>query len=241
MTMASSGSCVTSRIGPANVARWRRSSVRTSSRVRASRAESGSSSRSRPGSAARARARATRCAWPPESCAGLRDARAVRSSCCEVVVGVPAGVAAAGTPRSGRERDVVADSEVREEPVVLEHQPDRAPLGRHERPGGCVVEDRRTQPDAARRDRGQPRQRAQQGRLAGAVGAEHSQHFPRRDREADVEGERAAADNSRHLQGHAAAPVLSHLSRSATRTAIETASRTKERAMAASGSRSRAR
>ena len=50
----------------------RRSVCRSAGSTATSSAAIGSSSRSRAGSAARARATATRCAWPPESCAGRR-------------------------------------------------------------------------------------------------------------------------------------------------------------------------
>ena len=55
---------------PEKVVRWRRRSVRISTRVPASSAARGSSSRRRRGSVARARASATRCACPPERWAG---------------------------------------------------------------------------------------------------------------------------------------------------------------------------
>ena len=70
MASASSWSCVTMMVVTPSRCCSARISSRRRTRTRASSAESGSSSSSRPGEVASARASATRCCWPPESCAG---------------------------------------------------------------------------------------------------------------------------------------------------------------------------
>ena len=72
---ASSWSCVTNTNVIPSSACSAFSSTCRSLRSRASRAPSGSSRRSTRGVSTSARASATRCCWPPESCAGLRFAK----------------------------------------------------------------------------------------------------------------------------------------------------------------------
>ena len=127
---ASSWSCVTY----TNVVRVRAwislSSSCISWRSLRSSAPSGSSSSSAAGSLTSARARATRCCWPPESCAGpallhpleahraqrLRDARRAHRRAPHALDAQP-------------ERDVLEHAHVREQRVGLEHHVD-VPLGR---------------------------------------------------------------------------------------------------------------
>ena len=94
------------------------SSPRTCDFVCASSAESGSSSSSTAGSRASARASATRCRSPPESVAGRTSASCGDAEALEQLVDALA-------PAVG---DVRADGQVREERVLLEHEPDAALL-----------------------------------------------------------------------------------------------------------------
>ena len=71
---ASSWSCVTSRPVAPCAAKMSRTSPRSRVRSDASKAEKGSSRSTRSGSGAKARASDTRCAWPPDSSAGMRCA-----------------------------------------------------------------------------------------------------------------------------------------------------------------------
>ena len=114
----------------------RKISARICTRSFASRFESGSSMRKTWGSRTIARPIATRCRWPPESCARLAvevvaeadDLRRLRD---------PLAASAFGTLRMlQREPDVLGNRHVRIERVVLEHHRDIA-LARRE-----VVDDR---------------------------------------------------------------------------------------------------
>ena len=168
--------------------------------------------------------------------------------------GPHARLASGGTPGAGREGDVVEDVEVGKEAVVLEDEPDGAALGRDEGVRGGIVEHLGAEADAARGDGGQAAQGSQQGRLAGAVGAQDPEHLARRDVDGHVEGEPPATHRHPDTEGdrghgvargrrgsHRVLPARSHRSRRPARTRIDTTSRTRDRPMAASGSLSRAR
>ncbi len=128
--MASSWSCVTcTNVMPTSC--WMRlSSICSCLRRRRSSAPSGSSSSSARGRLTSARASATRCCWPPESCAGLRLPR------------WPSWTSSSASPTRVRdlglgdllaleaEGDVPLDVEVREQRVGLEDRVDVALVGR---------------------------------------------------------------------------------------------------------------
>ena len=134
---ASSWSCVTRTVVvPSRSCSWR-SSRRNCPRSVASRLDSGSSSNSTGGSCTSARASATRCCWPPESCAGRRSSspgsptmRAIRSTLSSARR-VPLRLAQ-------RVGDVVAHRHVRPQRVMLEHHAEAAPLRRNENSAGDV-------------------------------------------------------------------------------------------------------
>ena len=188
-TIASSGSCVTRTATASNSARWRRSWARTSRRVRASSAASGSSRSSRRGRVASARARATRWAWPPDSLRGLapawsaRPRRSSHSAACARASRL--GRALAARP----ERHVVQGGQVREEQVVLEDDADRAGLGRR------TLQRRAVQAQTAVGERGQAGEGTQGGGLPGTVRAEQGDDLAGRDAQRHVETEGAALDD----------------------------------------------
>ena len=153
------------------------------------------------------------------------------------------GLRAAG--RAEAERDVVEDGEVREQPVLLEHDTDLTPRGRDEQVGGGVVDDHVVEPQAAAGQRSEAADRPQQSGFPGPVRTEDSHHLAGPHVDLDVEPELAALDH--HVPAHAgggrrahdAAPVRSHRSLSATRTRTDTASSTRLSATASDGSPSR--
>ena len=166
-------------VGHERRARRRRSraargaSRRTSTRVCASSAASGSSSSSARGSTASARARARRAAPARRRArAAWRAARPRDPSRAEQLAARARWPRPCACPARARpERDVVERVEVAEQQAVLEHQADRALLGRDEHAGGGVVEHHAVEPDRARVDRHQARdQRRSSERLARAVG-----------------------------------------------------------------------
>ena len=101
----------------------------------ASRAPSGSSSSRTCGLSTRARASATRCCWPPDSCAGRRlPSSPIRASSSasptrRSIVGLRAVLVAQP------EGDVVPTRQEREQRVVLEDGVDRPPVRRVRAPG----------------------------------------------------------------------------------------------------------
>ncbi len=78
---------------------------------------------------------------------------------------------------------------MREEQIVLEDDADRAGLGRR------TVQQRTVQCQMARRERGEAREGAQGGGLAGAVGAEQRDDVAGGGGERDIEAEGAAVDD----------------------------------------------
>ena len=103
------------------------------------------------GSVARARARATRCAWPPDSARGLGVRRGRRARAVEPAAAPRPGPRPSGAPGAQAEGDVVERRELGEQEVVLEHHADRAVAGRDEGAGGWVVEHDAVELDRARR------------------------------------------------------------------------------------------
>src|SRR5690606_37330870 len=147
-----------------------------------------------------------------------------------------------------------------EEEVVLEDHPDVATLGGDESAAGRVVKDAPTEADRPLAQPKQAGEHPQNGRLAGAVGAEQRHHLAPRHQQVDVQAEpppvnpevcreitcpgrrtartRPGADP--RVPGHEDAPET-HRPRRLTSTTTETRSRTRASAIAASGSVSSAR
>jgi hypothetical protein len=90
------------------------------------------------------------------------------------------------------ECDIGGDVEVREEGVVLEHDPDGTPLGRDPRAGDGVVERLAVDHDPSPVDGVEAGQHSEQRCLAGAVGTEHNDGLPRGGVQAHVELHRPA-------------------------------------------------
>ena len=109
----------------------RRSSARIRTRKKGSSADSGSSSRRICGSVTSARASATRCCWPPDSCAGTRSAYCAHGHELEELHRLLAPRRLIDALHPEREGDVVDAGEMREERVALEHHR-RAALGRRQ-------------------------------------------------------------------------------------------------------------
>ena len=182
---ASSKSCVTRIVGRRSAASRSRNSPRTASRVWASSAESGSSSSSTRGSRAIARARATRWRSPPDSLPGRSSASSAIRSRSRTSSTRPALVA----PND----DVGPHREVREERVLLEHEPDRAALGWHVDAGGGIEPGVSVDGDPPPLGPEQAGDRAQDARLARA-GRAH-------------EGDRLRPDLERQLEADVAETV----------------------------------
>ena len=154
------------------------SSVRTSAFVWASSAERGSSSSSTSGSRARARASATRWRSPPERSPGARALEVADPEAVEVVVGlVPPAVL-----------DVLADGQVGEQRVILEHQSDPSPVRRKRDAGGAVEPHRAAGADPARAGPDEPGDRAQDGRLPGARRPDQGHRRGHVEAQSDAEG-----------------------------------------------------
>src|SRR5437764_9890905 len=140
---------------------------------------------------------------------------------------------------------------MREEPVVLEHETDRASRGLDEGALVRVVEDGAGERDAAGRERGEAGHRAEQRGLAGSVRPQQAENLTGRRGQADLEREAAALDlgiddqvaavlvRLRSHRGHRG-ELRSQRSRKETSTATDTSSSTRLSAIAASGSFSRA-
>ena len=149
-------------------------------RILASRFDSGSSSSSTLGSMAMVRATATRCCWPPESCAGRRSARPTRptrSSACAT----RRSISARGRRRSSRPKATfLRHRHVRPQRVALEHHADIALPGRQRRHVLAVEQ------HPAGLGLGEARDQPQQRGLAAARGAEEGEELAGTDREVDV-------------------------------------------------------
>src|SRR5262249_37681419 len=135
------------------------------------------------------------------------------------------------------EGDVVERGEVREEEMVLEHDPDRPALGRHVDARDGVVEHAIPDHDPSLRERHEARERAEERRLAGAVRPAGADRPPPARRQRDPEDEPVQPDDEVGLERHGA----SQRRRAATSTATDTTSRTTLSTIAASGSLSSAR
>ena len=134
---------------------------------------SGSSSSSSGGRFTRLRTSATRCRWPPESCAGLRASKPCSPT--RASAGDPPGDLRPRHPFAPQPiGDVVEHAQMREQRVALEHHADR-PQMRRQRADVAPL-----QQHAAGLRRLEPRDDPQQGGLAGPAAAEKCHEFPRR-------------------------------------------------------------
>ena len=163
----------------------RRSSRRVASRSDGSRFDSGSSRSRRRGSGASARASATRCCMPPEISLTRRGSSPGRRTSASTSATRAAHPLRRPAARLEPEGDVLADREVREERVVLEHHAEVAALGRH---AGHLLA---VHQDAAGVGDLEPGQAAQERRLAAAARAEERH-------------DRAALDLEREVAQHLA-------------------------------------
>ena len=160
----------------------------------------------------------------------------------EPVAGRRPGRPLALAPGARRERHVLGHGQVREEPVVLEDEPDRPPGGLHEGSRVRVVQHLPRQRDAPGGDGGQARHRAEQCGLPGPVRPQQAEDLAAGGGEADREGETAAADLGVEDEAiaapmrHESEPPRSQWSRRETSTMMETSSSTRLSAIAASGS-----
>ena len=149
------------------------SSALNRSRVRASRALNGSSSSSTAGSSASARAIATRWRVPPDRVDGLAPGELAQPDEAEQLVRARR-LARRGQPASSiGKRDVPLGRPPREQPRLLEHEPDRA--------GPGPATGRPSIATAPASGAMQAREHAQQRALAAAVGADERDDLARRD------------------------------------------------------------
>ena len=190
---------------PGNSPRWRRSSARTVSRVRASSAESGSSSSRTAGSTTSARASAARCAWPPESSAGRASPQPVETDPVQPPRRPSSGpppsrprACAARTRRCPRPRGAGRAAR----PGTPCRRSARAPAGGSSRRPRVVP----STADPAGVGRQQTGEDPHQRGLARAVGAEQREHLAVGDLEGGLDGQRAALDPDVDVEAHSAAP-----------------------------------
>ena len=108
--------------------------------------------------------------------------------------GAAAGVLPPNSSGPQTERHVLQRAEMREQRLVLEHETDRATIGRRPRATHRVVEHASVDRDPSAVERQQPGERAQQRRLAGAVRPDQHDRLAGLGIEPDVEGERAEPD-----------------------------------------------
>ncbi len=229
---ASSGSCVTKTVAPANSPRCLRRSPRTLIRVPASSAASGSSRSNTSGVVASALASATRCAWPPDNCAGRWPAWSSSPTRASHPFAISRAAGLIQALRAQAEGHVVAGGHRRKQQVVLEHDTDRALLCREPDAGGVVLPGPLANAHMTARGRQQSGDDPQRGRLPGAVWTQQRKHRATGNVDVRVEPPlRSLDDDVRVRVGHA----RSQRSRSPARIATETTSSTRLSAMAASG------
>src|SRR5262249_14559926 len=145
--------------------------------------------------------------------------------------GLPARLPPADTPRTQAEGYVFHSAQVGEQQIVLEDDGDRTALGRQPNTAGDVFEDLAVELDPSGIQRLKTCQRAQQRRLAGAVGTEQAHNLSLGDHELNVKLETA----EHQLDVGPQAQRASQRSRSAASTVIETATSTRLSMIAASG------
>jgi len=108
--------------------------------------------------------------------------------------GLRASLGLAGAPAARPEGHVVEGGQMREEQIVLEDDTDRARLGRRTAQIGAV------QPQMAGGERGEAREGAQRGGLAGAVRTQQGDDLTGRGPQRDVQAERFAVDDEARVQ-----------------------------------------
>ena len=109
-----------------------------------------------------ARARATRCCWPPESCAGTSSQQVRQADARRRLANAPIDLGGLDVPGAQRKRDVVEDGQMRIQRVVLKHHRDVAPR-RLELVDAAIAD-----PDLARVERLESGEQPEQRRLAAA-------------------------------------------------------------------------
>ena len=135
-----------------------------------------------------ARASATRCCWPPESCAGRRSCRPSSRTSLQRLQRLAAGRSHGADPADPqREQHVLQHRHVREQRIGLEDQPDVALLRR--RVGHVAAADE----DAARRRPVEAGDQRQQRRLARAARPQDGDELALGDRQVDIVGRRDGA------------------------------------------------
>ena len=177
---ASSWSCVM-RSDAIACSRWmRRISSRMVVRVAASSADSGSSSSSACGSKTSARPSATRCCWPPDSCAGRRSRESAETDLIEHGQRTLSPLGHRNAAHAQRIRDVLPDAHVRKERIALEHD---AALARAYRQRADVVALEADRAGIRRQEAGDD---AQERRLAAARGTDADDELARGNRQRNV-------------------------------------------------------
>ena len=161
-------------------------SARTWSRRRASRLLSGSSNSTRSGRATRPRASATRCCWPPLSCAGIAVEERAAVDEGGGLLDPSALDALLDAASLERVADVLADGHVRPQRVRLEHHADVALVGRQVDPAVGVEHRGRAEADLAGARRFQAGEAAQRGRLAAPARTEEDEELALLDLEVQV-------------------------------------------------------
>ena len=125
-----------------------------------------------------------------------------------------------------------------EEEVILEHETDGPLLGRDVASGRRLLERLAVELDTTRLNRDKSRNRAQQGRLAGPVGAQQRDHLALLDLDLHLQAQRPERGAHLHVEAHA---EPSQRCLNPTRTASETRSRSRLRRNEPSGLVSRRR
>ena len=182
---ASSWSCVTITVVMPNRRCSRRSSTCMLSRRFLSSAPSGSSSSSIAGSITRALASATRCCWPPESCAGTLVLMGAELHQFQRFLHPQAGGPALDAAHFQPEDDVLGNRQMREQGIALEQHADIAAVDRKPGDRRPVDEDL---PPAGLHEAGD---HAQAGGLAAAAGPQQGDEF------AGIDGEGKPVDRER--------------------------------------------
>ena len=124
------------------------------------------------------------------------DVEPVERLCCDA-----SGLRSRQAPCPRAEGHVLEHGQVREERVVLEHDPDCPITGLNEH-RRSVIEHPAIKSDGAGRDRLEPCNGSQQGRLAGAIGPEDRNNLARPQFEPNLEGELPSLNRAGDIEGH---------------------------------------